>query len=480
VKVNHALALALAAVLPACMPSHRAAPALTAPSPIPEAAPLDPQTSARVAAEVAAIFAALPPEPAPADAVETEVSWDIDVASYDTHDRVAHYLRLFQGGSRDYLESRLRRGTRYDAMIRAKLRASDLPEDLAYLPFVESGYDPNAYSRAAAVGMWQFMATTARAVGLRVDWWVDERRDPVRSTDAATRYLRDLRRQLGSVYLAVAAYNGGSGRISRGLAKYADDLDGTTGDDLFFALAETGHLRRETREYVPQLIAVAMLAKEPARYGLEVGTVEPFAYDSATVPAATPLAAVAAAGNTTVDAIRDLNPHFLRGLTPPGAASQVRVPVGAGAGFAARFAALPEKDRRGVTRVSTTKGQTMASIARAHDLAERRLAWYNPTVRRAKPSGRLVSGQTILVPSAAVVRAAVDVPDPSIERYGSSTKPATRTHTVRAGESLSVIGRRYGTSVTQLKKANGLQSDRIKPGQRLVVPAQSTSDRGAD
>ena len=114
-------------------------------------------------------------------------------------------------------------------MIRAKMREGGLPEDMYYLGLVESGWDPNAYSRAAAVGMWQFMTTTARDMGMRVDWWVDERRDPVSSTTAAVRFIKDLKEQFGSLYLAAAAYNGGPGRVARGLSRYADDLEGTSG-----------------------------------------------------------------------------------------------------------------------------------------------------------------------------------------------------------------------------------------------------------
>jgi membrane-bound lytic murein transglycosylase D len=152
-------------------------------------------------------------------------------------------------------------------MIRAKMRDGGLPEDMYYLGLVESGWDPNAYSKAAAGGMWQFMTTTARDMGMRVDWWVDERRDPVRSTAGAVRFIKDLKEQFGSLYLAAAAYDGGPGRIARGLSRYADAFEGTTGDDLFFALADKNYLRAETREYVPQLIAAALVGKEPERYG---------------------------------------------------------------------------------------------------------------------------------------------------------------------------------------------------------------------
>src|SRR5262249_28798092 len=186
-----------------------------------------------------------------------------------------------------------------------------------FLALRGGGLDQNAYSRPAAVGMWQFMTSTARDMGLRVDWWVDDRRDPVKSTWAAVRFIKGLRDQFGSLYLAAAAYNGGPVRIARGLSRYANALEGTSGDDLFFALAEKNYLRNETREYVPQLIAVALVAKDPSRYGMTIETQPPLAYDSVTVGPATPVAAIAHASGSTVATILELNPQLIRGITPP-------------------------------------------------------------------------------------------------------------------------------------------------------------------
>src|SRR5438046_4887045 len=156
------------------------------------------------------------------------------------------------------------------------MREGGLPEDMYYLALIASGFDPNAYSRAAAVGMWQFMTSTARDMGMRVDWWVDERRDPIRSTGAAVRFIKGLKEQFGSLYLAAAAYNGGPGRVARGLTRYANDLEGTSGEDVFFALAEKNYLPLDTRNYVPQLIAAALVAKNPGRYGMHPQTLPPF------------------------------------------------------------------------------------------------------------------------------------------------------------------------------------------------------------
>lgn len=412
------------------------------------------------------------------DSSEAAPIWDIDVRSFEGHERVARYVQLFAGSARDRFARRLERGTRYDAMIRAKLRAGGIPEDMTYLALIESGYNPHAYSRAAAVGMWQFMTATARGFRLRVDWWVDERRDPVRSTDAAVRFLDVLRQQFGSLYLAAAAYNGGPGRVARGLTRFADDLEGTTGDSLFFALAAEDYLPKETKDYVPQLIAAAIVGKEPERYGIRITPQPAYVYDTVAVPGGTPLLAVAKASDTSAAAILDLNPHLLRGVTPPGGRFVVRVPVGTASGFARRFADLAPAERDAFERVTTRK-ETIAQLAARVGVSPRALSVFNPGgLRRRKRSQQLVAGQTVLVPSLAVIAGARDVPDPSVERYGSSrvaVKGGTpaRTHVVRGGENLSTIAKRYGTTTSALMRMNGLKRALIVPGQELVVRAAS-------
>ena len=407
-------------------------------------------------------------------------TWDIDVRSYEAHRRVEFYVNAFAGSARERFISRLEKGSRYEPMIREKLRAANIPEDMYYLALVESGFDQHAYSRSAAVGMWQFMTGTARGTGLRVDWWVDERRDPVRSTDAAVKFLGWLREQFGSLYLAAAAYNGGPGRVSRGLSRLGDDLDGASGDDAFFALAEHDYLRGETKNYVPQLIAAALIAKEPAKYSMKLRTLPPLAYDSVSVPASTPLAAIAAASGAPLDSIRELNPQILRGVTPPGARFLARVPVGHAEGFDSAFAALESSARTAFTRVEATKGQTLASVAAKGGVSARQLKWYNPKVTTLK-SGRLRPGQTLLMPSRAVVSAALDIPDPAIEIYGGSTRAGSRTHVVRRGETLGGIAKKYGTSVSAIVRLNGLKKQVIHPGQELLVraPARRTAAKSS-
>ena len=398
---------------------------------------------------------------------EAEPSWDIDVRSYETQERVAHYVNMFSGRSRERIADRLEQGSRYEPMIRAKMKAGGLPEDMYYLALVESGFDPHAYSRAAAVGMWQFMTSTARDMGMRVDWWVDERRDPVRSTAAAVRFLRGLRDQFGSLYLAAAAYNGGPGRVSRGLARYADDLENTEGDDAFFVLAEKDYLRNETREYVPQLIAAALIAKEPTRYGMSIHNLPPLAYDSVRVPPGTPIAAIAKAARVSTRDILDLNPHLLRGMTPPRDSYQMRIPTGTAVTFDSAFDALPEADLKATRRVETKKGDTAERIARAHDISVSALKGFNPSMHRLK-SGRLAVGQVLLIPTPAVAAASLVVPDPAIEKFTNSTA-RLKVHTLRRGETLGGIARKYGTSPERLMRVNGLRKPVIFPGQTLLL-----------
>jgi membrane-bound lytic murein transglycosylase D len=396
--------------------------------------------------------------------------WDIEVHAYESTSQVERYLRMFTGPAKERIESRLERGTRYEPMIRSKLRDGGLPEDLYYLALVESGFDPNAYSRAAAVGMWQFMTSTGRDMGLRVDWWVDERRDPVKSTGAAVRFIKGLRDQFGSLYLAAAAYNGGPGRIARGLTRYADDLEGTSGEDLFFALAEKDYLRNETREYVPQLIAAALIAKEPARYGMKIDPQPAFVYDSVRVGGSTPLAAIAHASGATVSQVQELNPQILRGMTPPRDSVLVRIPDGTADSFASAFEALPKSDKVATSTVESKKGQSLESIARKNGISTRQLSAFNPKLRILK-SGNLAPGQTVLVPTVAVASAAAIVPDPAIERYSSSKTSAL--HVVRSGETIGSIAKRYHTTTAALMRANGLRRPMIFPGQSLVIRGEA-------
>jgi membrane-bound lytic murein transglycosylase D len=199
-----------------------------------------------------------------------------------------------------------------------------MPEELLYLAMMEGGFRPRAISSAAAVGLWQFMVPTAQQYGLRVDEWVDERRDPVRATDAALEYLSWLRDRYGSWYLAAAAYNAGPGRIDRVLRRFAG---GRTGDEaIYWEILE--HLPLETREYVPRLIAATIVAEGAEAEGFDLEGVQPYEYDRVFVPGATSLTHVARILDVSPPTLRTLNPHLIHGITPPDQAYPVRVPVG--------------------------------------------------------------------------------------------------------------------------------------------------------
>ena len=277
-------------------------------------------------------------------APSAEPTFDIDVTSFATNRRVLEYLEFFQVDSRDRFEIWLARLGRYQGMIRERLRAKRLPEDLLYLCLIESGFSNTAVSRAKAVGMWQFMASTARLYGLTVDPWVDERRDPFRATEAAANYLADLRERLGSVYLAAAAYNAGVGRIERGIDRLPGEPD-SVDDHTFFQLSDRRYLRRETRDYVPKLIAASLIAKQPGRYGFEVEPLPPLTFDEVTVSDATGLDVIARLADTSVAALLELNPQYVRGVTPPGRSVVVRVPRGHGTVVAERYDSLPITER---------------------------------------------------------------------------------------------------------------------------------------
>ncbi len=239
--------------------------------------------------------------------------------------RVQRWMDEFETTRRHEFQDLLERRGRYEELIRAKLRDRGMPEELLYLAMMESGMSTRAVSHVEAVGLWQFMDETARQLGLRVDEYVDERRDPVRATDAALYYLEWLHDRFGSWYLAAAAYNAGPGRLERILELHAD---GRTGEeDLYWEVLR--HLPLETREYVPKLVAATILGTAAERRGFDSSSGLPaYEYDVVFVPGGTRLTVVAESLDEKVQVLRDLNPHLIYGTTPPGEIYGVRVPPG--------------------------------------------------------------------------------------------------------------------------------------------------------
>jgi membrane-bound lytic murein transglycosylase D len=406
---------------------------------------------------------------------DTAVSFDIDVTSWATHRRVREYLLFFQTEARDRFSIWLSRLGRYEGMIREHLRHQGLPEDLVYLTLIESGLSNTAVSRARAVGMWQFMAGTGKLYGLEVTPWVDERRDPFRATDAAARHLADLVRGFGSVYLAAAAYNAGMGRVRRSIVKLPGDVPEALSDQTFFDLAERNYLRRETRDYVPKLIAAALIAKQPGRYGFTgIEPLQPLVFDEIVVPDATGLDVVARLSDTTLAAIVELNPHFLRRVTPPGREVVVRVPRGRGEAVAVQYAALPASERVTFVEHLVKRGETLSEIARGYRVSVALITGSNPGL---KPRGLRV-GQRVIIPLSGRATPAValaSAPAPEVRRTAAAL-PARATHRVRAGETLSAISRRYGVPLSRLLDVNDLGTDSvIKPGDRIRIPSRETA-----
>ncbi|HEY5939373.1 MAG TPA: LysM peptidoglycan-binding domain-containing protein [Gemmatimonadales bacterium] len=403
--------------------------------------------------------------PGGAEELAAAVTWDIDVETFNSHDRVRYYLDFFQGRGRERMAIWLTRMPRYEAMIRERLQRENLPGDLVYLALIESGFSNTATSRAKAVGMWQFMKATGKGYGLRVDSWVDERRDPFRATDAAARHLRDLNRRFKSLYLAAAAYNAGSGKVSRGLVRLPDDdSDSPNSDATFFRLYDTKLLRRETKDYVPKLIAAALIAKQPERYGFRMGTAQPAAYDSIIVPDMTGLDVLARLADTTVAAIRELNPQYLRLATPPGTRSIVRLPAGHGPMTIVAYAELPARQRVTFVEHFVARGETLSGIALRYRVSQAMLIASNPKAK----SRSLKIGQRIVVPTGGALstRVARRMAEPVVAA-GTSTKAF---HWVKRGETISAIADEYGVTQRELMAWNGLdRMGRIRIGQRIRV-----------
>jgi peptidoglycan lytic transglycosylase D len=458
------------------------------------------------------------------------VRWDIDVRTYANHPRVRYYLAYFQGPARSGMEIFLRRGARFEPMIRARFHAEGLPGDLGYLALIESGYSSEAVSRAYAVGMWQFMRGTGKGYGLRVDSWIDERRDPVKATDAAARHLRDLRGRFGSLYLAAAAYNAGAGKVSRSLGKLewdapadpaaetadsaladsvdvdlaaadtaqadsmvadeasdsidepgaatlaeaedaeaeadaAPDAGGITSDAAFFRLASNDLLAAETRDYVPKLIAAALIAKAPGNYGFAVPSPAPFAYDSLVVDDATGLDVVARLAGASVADLRELNPQYLRLVTPPRSAMVIRLPAGTGPAVAEGYARLSPKSRVHYMTHVVGRREKLTTIAARYHLPMREIQLANPKLKGTRPAkGTRLVIPTVVIPSALAMKATGTVGGGRALRGGT-------LHRVRRGETLTGIARRYRVTVRSLRRVNAIHSDHaLRAGMRIRIP----------
>jgi len=294
---------------------------------------------------------------------ETEVSQNRPLLiNVDPEDRKAHLaieesIRMFTQSIRPRFSMWLERSGRYIEIMQDILKERNMPTELVFLPIVESGFNPKAYSKARAAGPWQFIAATAKRYGLAIDWWKDERKDPVKSTIAASKYLRDLYNMFGSWSLALAAYNAGEGRISKALKK--------SNSEDYWDLLSTKQIRQETKDYVPRYIAATMIANTPEEYGFDnLEYHAPFEYDEVIVYQPVDLEIAAQCAGTDVETIRDLNPELRRWSTPPNVKEyRLRIPSGKADSFVEKLADMPENKLFSYDKYVVKKSDSIKKIA---------------------------------------------------------------------------------------------------------------------
>lgn len=381
----------------------------------------------------------------------------LDHPSLET--RVDFWVDHWQGRGAGDFERYLERMGHYGESVSKRIEAMGLPESLRYLPIVESGYNPVAVSGVGATGLWQFMAPTARYLGLDVTALTDQRRDPFVSTVVALDYLHTLNEQFDSWLLALAAYNAGPGRVSRLIRQHVGA--GEQGDSIFRVIHP--HLPPETRDFVPRFVAASRMAAEPELYGFgEVEPEEAIGFDEVTVPDATSLDVVARAAGVPMNRIEGLNPQFLRGMTPQGVETTLRVPEDHGVRFAQAYALIPPGERVTFVEHRVVSGETMGHIAQRFGIRLAELQAANP---RIDPR-RLQIGQRLVVP---MVRASGGGGGTAVALAGTAMA-GTRTYRVVSGDSLWGIARRHNLSVNELARLNGMSEDRtIHPGDELVI-----------
>jgi membrane-bound lytic murein transglycosylase D len=428
-------------------------------------------------------------EPPPAATKETEqtVAQDLEEVVHDIeiplNPRVLSYVQLFSGRLKGYLEEGLSRGARFLPMIQDVFRAEGLPLDLAYVPLIESAFKPNALSRAKAKGIWQFMRGTALENGLKHDWYIDERSDPEKATRAAAKYLKTLYGMFDDWHLALASYNGGPGRVQRAIKR--------SGRDDFWKLSATKrYLPRETRDYVPLILAAVIIARNPSQYGMNVVPIDAPSYQTVTLPSAVDLRRVAEWAGTPVQTIQELNPELRRWTTPLRATDyELKVPEGTAEVINARMLEVSADELAPLNRHTVKKGETLLSIAKKLKVSRVDLAEANYLSTRAK----LKVGQQLIIPRAPtlLLAANTETATPALETAIASgpsavdavpasapsrsaaprvERPVEKViHRVRRGDTLYSIAKRYDTTVNELKEWNRLRSSAIQIGQRLTI-----------
>ncbi len=381
--------------------------------------------------------------------------------------KVKHFISYYSTVNSSFTRRSLERAQLYLPEMRRILRQYHIPEELAYMVLIESGFTTHAYSRARACGPWQFISSTGRKYGLKINWWVDERRDPLKSTYAAAKYLHDLYGYFDSWYLAAAAYNAGEGKIMRAIKKHK------TQD--FWEMSRFRYLKRETKEYIPRLIAAILIAREPEKYGLSISYQPPLTFDEVEVHDATDLQVVAWAAGCKFGDLKKLNPELRYWCTPPRVKKYlVKVPSGTGTQCQQKLAGLPPEQRITFRRHKIRPGESLSTIAHRYRTSIRPIKELNNlTGSRIRAGSYLVipvraqgSGQVVF--SSRIYTAGVRQ-----HRMPKSVIHRPSAYRVRRGDSLWKIARKYHVSVNNIRRWNSLgKSTLIKPGQVLALSEQ--------
>lgn len=374
--------------------------------------------------------------------------FSIPVPSPMDNERVEWALAYLSGERKEVVEEGLSRATRYMPMIEAIFDEVGVPRELAWSALIESLFKTGAYSRAAAVGMWQFVSGTARLYGMQVTNNVDERKDPVRASRMAAIYMRDLYEEFGDWSLVFAAYNAGKGRLGRAMQR--------TGNDDFWSLSAARALPRETRDHVPKVYAAILIGTDPEYYGFNVVQQPPYTYDESVMETNTDLRLVADLVGISYEDLREYNPHIL-GWVPKG--YPVRIPAGSKASFETALAEVPPGERIEFLTHMVARGDTLGAIAtrygtRVKDIVE---------VNNLRNANRLSINQRLIIPVGPETRTYRAQPV-----AGFDTGERT-TYRVQRGDTLYDIAQNFHTDTPNLMRWNNLSSNRIYPGDSLIV-----------
>ncbi|MBI5868960.1 MAG: LysM peptidoglycan-binding domain-containing protein [candidate division Zixibacteria bacterium] len=402
-------------------------------------------------------------EPARREAMEVQYDFPIEY-----NNQVINCIVYFQTLAREPFETFIRRSGRYLPMMKEIVASYGLPTDIAYLPLIESGFNNRAYSYAHASGPWQFIASTGRKYSLDRTTWVDERRDFEKSTHAACMYLRDLYKMFGSWTLALASYNGGEGRVSRQIARQ--------GTNDFWKLK----LRDQTMNYVPLFMAALMIAKDPETFGFHVEPDPPLKFDWVATDKTLELKEIGRALSCEVSVLEDLNPELRRGVTPPGVKPyRLRVPPGLGNMFAANYPEMRESKQTVLVQHVVRRGETISEIAQLYGVTTTALARRN----NLGPKKRLQVGQSLAIPGTGSALAEADDERPAKVSKSSkrSASSGGESYTIKRGETLWELAKRFGTTTSAIRRANNLSTgEQVVAGQSITIPGRSRSTKSAD